>query len=133
MAGRVVSEDLFNLLTDATEKQLDSLHPVAAKVGKEALAAFRKHKDSVIGMAEESFVEMLDKSQNLSTMNEAELVYIKNQAEIDELINDMDRDTLGLYVDKKREEEARAKFWAMVGEITIAGLKILIPLMLAAL
>lgn len=133
MSGRVVSEDLFNLLTNATETQLDSLDPVAAKVGKEALAAFRKHKDSVIGMAEESFVEMLSKSQNLSTMNEAELVYIKNQAEIDELINGMDRDTLGLYVDKKREEEAKAKFWAMVGEITIAGLKILIPLMLAAL
>jgi DNA-directed RNA polymerase beta' subunit len=97
-----------------------------------AIAAIDQQKDKIAGLGSSAFALFLDKLAS-GDEQEAASIYLRATGSVDEIIEAMDRGTLGVLDAKRKIDKFWADAWDVVKSIAITGAKLLLPLMLAAL
>jgi hypothetical protein len=97
-----------------------------------AIATMDQQKDKIAGLGSSAFALFLDK---LASGNEQEAasIYLRAAGSADEIIEAMERGTLGVIDAKRKIDKIWADAWDVVKSIAITGAKLLLPLLLAAL
>lgn len=97
-----------------------------------AITAVELQKDKIVGLGSSAFALFLDRLAS-GDEQEAASIYLRATGSADEIIEAMDRGTLGVLDAKRKLDKIWADAWDVVKSIAITGAKLLLPLLLAAL
>jgi len=97
-----------------------------------AINAVEQQKSKVVGLGSSAFALFLDK---LAVGDEqgAASIYLRAAGSADDIIEAMERGTLGVLEAKRALDKIWADAWEIVKSVAITGAKLLLPLVLAAL
>lgn len=129
----VLDDDRFDKLVDDLSDQLDKVEDGYIKnVGKASLQELVSRKNEVLHLKKSGLAIFMAHLAGGKT-HEAQLEFIRNTDDADDLIAGMIEDARVVARQKKSEEEWKASALELIQAIGIKGAQVILPLLLAAI